>query len=72
MSGIEFRVGRTDHHKVEEFLSADIPGVHGIRIDASNLRIHAEAAEAARHSPKGDGGLSPNTLNSVPRRPCRP
>jgi hypothetical protein len=50
MSGIEFRVGRTDHHKVEEFLSAAIPGVHGIRIDASNLRIHAEAAEAARRA----------------------
>jgi hypothetical protein len=47
MAGIEFRVGRTDHHKVEDFLSTGAHGVAGVRIDATNLRIHSEVIEAA-------------------------
>lgn len=48
MTGIEFRVGRTDHHKVEEFLATEPDGVSGVRLDAKNLSIHQDVAVAAR------------------------
>lgn len=48
MTGIEFRVGRTDHHKVEEFLATGPDGVSGVRLDAKNLSIHQDVAVAAR------------------------
>jgi hypothetical protein len=47
VTGIEFRIGRTDHHKVEEFLAGHPAGVGAVRIDIKNLRIHQEAAAAA-------------------------
>lgn len=47
MAGIEFRVGRTDHHKVEEFLATEPTGVSGVRLDAKNLTIHNDVAAAA-------------------------
>ena len=50
MTGIEFRVGRTDHHKVEDFLSTGPDGVDAVRLDATNLRIHGEVAEAAERA----------------------
>lgn len=47
MTGIEFRVGRTDHQKVEEFLAGGPAGVGGVRLDAKNLAIHRDVAAAA-------------------------
>lgn len=48
--GIEFRLGRQDHNKVEDFLSRRPPGVDGIWIEAGNLRRQATAIEQARAS----------------------
>ena len=46
--GVEFKLGRQDHKKVEDFLSRRPAGVAGISIDASLIRYQAAATEAAR------------------------
>ncbi len=48
MSGIEYRLGRSDHRIVEDFLGSGADGVAGILLEAKNLRFQQEVAEAAR------------------------
>lgn len=47
--GIEFHVGRTDHHTVEDFLARDHDGVSAINLDAK-YAPHQEAAAEVAHS----------------------
>jgi hypothetical protein len=46
--GIEFKLRRNDHKKVEDFASRRPEGVTGFTIDANEIRHQAAAAEAAR------------------------
>lgn len=46
--GVEFKLARQDHKKVEDFLARRPAGVTGITIDAHRTRTQAAAAEAAR------------------------
>lgn len=48
MSGVEFRLGHTDHLVVEEFLSGRPAGVDGILVDEKNLAVQSAAIDAAR------------------------
>lgn len=46
--GVEFKLSRNDHKKVEDFLARWPAGVTAITIDAHLTRYQAAAAEAAR------------------------
>ena len=50
VTGIEFKVGYNDHHKVEEFLASGPAGVAAVRLDARFLRRQAEVVDAARRA----------------------
>ncbi|KAA9105986.1 hypothetical protein [Microbacterium rhizomatis] len=45
---IEFHVGRTDHHKVEDFLARDHDGVAAISLDAKTAAHQSNLADVAR------------------------
>ncbi len=46
--GIEFKLGRQDHKKVEDFLGRRPPGVDAISIDVSHASYQAGAADEAK------------------------
>lgn len=46
--GIEFRLGRQDGHKVEDFLARNAAGVSAITLDTAYARYQLDAADAAR------------------------
>lgn len=46
--GVEFRLGRQDAHKAEDFLARRPDGVSGITLDTAYARYQLDAAEAAR------------------------
>lgn len=46
--GVEFRLGRDDHLKVEDFLEARPEGVHAVAIEAKNIDRQANVIDAAK------------------------
>jgi hypothetical protein len=58
--GIEFHVGRTDHHTVEDFLGRDHDGVSAINLDAKNAS-HQDAVAEVAHSESVPVYLDPRT-----------
>lgn len=71
--GIEFRLGRQDHHKVEDFLGSRPGHIDGIWIEAGNIPRQATVIEQARANGIGvlidpmterlaDVGYSPSSI----------
>jgi hypothetical protein len=48
--GVEFRLGRQDAHKAEDFLARRPDGVSAVTLDTAYARYQLDAAEAAREA----------------------
>jgi len=48
--GVEFRLGKVDHKKVEDFLVGDTAGVSAVVMDARWRRVQGGVVEAAREA----------------------
>ena len=46
MAGIEFRVARGDHLKVEDFVATQPDGLAGVQLEVTNLDRHVDLAVA--------------------------